>query len=211
MRPARVRLVDLGFEHDFDTSMAFAQSLIQALVTRWGDDPVAEIEFIRTRDFWTVAAALQNPAHVIHVIAHGEAGPDDLGFWSDDDTTTLSLTELAEAFAADGQGIEASVLFADCCGTAQGRFTKAIRNCIEQPIAYIGSRRNVNWHESTTFASAFYGAYFRDRGRGLPGPARGLRAAERAIDGYKAIVDGPCPFVASELTPSRRALKTLGH
>src|SRR3546814_7152753 len=95
MRPARVRLVDLGFDRDFDTSMAFAQSLIQSLVARASDNPLAEVEFIRTRDFWTVAAALQNPADIIHVIAHGGSGPDDLGLWSDDEESTLNLTELA--------------------------------------------------------------------------------------------------------------------
>src|SRR5437899_9309707 len=139
MRPARIRLVDLGFDRDFDTSMAFAQSLIQSLVARSGDSPVAEIEFIRTRDLLTVATALQNPAHIIHVIAHGETSPDELGFWSDDNATSLNLTELAETFVADGEGIEASVLVADCCSTAQGRFTRAVRDCIEQPITYIGA------------------------------------------------------------------------
>src|SRR3546814_11269365 len=83
----------------------------------------------------------------MHVIAHGGSGPDDLGFWSDDEESTLNLTELAETFAEDGEGIESPVLFADCCGTAQGRFTRAIRDCIEQPLAYIGARRMVSWHE----------------------------------------------------------------
>ena len=210
MRPARVRLVDLGLERDFGTMLAFAESLIQSLGTRAGNSPVAEVEFIRTRDPETVKAALQSPAQVLHITAHGDNGPDYLGFWSDDERTSFHLSDLAEKFAEDGEGIEAATVFADCCDSAQGRFVRAIRDCIEGPTVYIGARRSVNWHESTTFASAFYAAYFRDRGRGLTGTQRGVRAAERAKTGYEAIVAGPCPFVATELSPSRRAERSFG-
>ena len=210
MRPARVRLIDLGLDRDFDTSMAFAQSLIQSLVTRAADKSVCEVEFIRTRDFYTVAAALQHPAHVIHLIAHGDNSPDDVGFWSDDERSGVALTDLAEQFVADGEGIEASVIYADCCNSTRGRFVRAIRDCIELPVTYIGARRTVSWHESTTFAAAFYGAYFRDRGRGINLAERGMRAATRAVTGYEAIVAGPCPFQVATLDPSPRAQRTLG-
>jgi hypothetical protein len=211
MRPARVRLVDFGFERDFDAMIAFAQSLIQSLGTRAGDIATAEVEFIRTRDYATVATAFQSPAHVLHITSHGDNGPDDLGFWSDDEESVLYLSDLAENFVDDGEGIEASVMLADCCGSAQGRFVKAIRDCIERPIVYIGAKRSVNWHESTTFASAFYAAYFRDKGRGLTPTARGLRAANRALAGYEQIVAGSCPFAVSELVPSRRANRSFAR
>ena len=190
--------------------MAFAQSLIHSLVTRSGENPVAEVEFIRTRAPGTVSSALQEPAHIIHVLAHGAAAPDEVGFWSEDEKTYVNLTELAERFAKDGEGIEASLLFADCCSSAQGRFVRAIRDCIEKPIAYVGAKRNVDWRESTTFASGLYGSYFRNRGVGRTPVERGLDADNNAITGYRAIVDGPCPFVATTLTPSRRARSALG-
>jgi hypothetical protein len=212
MRPTRVRLIDVGLDQSFDTSMSFAQSLIQSL-GYGGDDaaPVAEIEFIRTRDALTVATALQAPAVVLHLMAHGVTEPEHLGFWSDDGKTSLTLVSLAEQFSDDREGIEAGVLFADCCSSAQGRFVKAIRDCIEQPITYIGAKRMISWHESTTFASAFYGAYFKDRGRGLSAADRAWYAAERAIVGYEAIVDGTCPFTCLELKPSRAARKALAR
>lgn len=210
MRPARIRLVDLGFDRDFDSSRAFAQSLIQSLVTRAGDNPVAEVEFIRTRDFLTVKTALQSPAAVIHLVAHNLAKLDDVGFWSDDEETAVSIIDLADDFAEDGHGIEAGVVFADACATAQGRFVRAIRDCIEGPITYIGATRAVDWRESTTFASAFYGAFFRDRGKGLTSAQRGYTAAQRASKGYEAIVAGRCPFKVVELEPSRQARRTLG-
>ena len=154
---------------------------------------------------------MQNPAHVIHIMAHGASSPDDVGFWSDDDRTGLNLTELAERFTVDEEGIEASTVIADCCNAAQGRFVRAIRDCLEQPITYIASKRSVGWHESTTFASAFYGAYFRDRGKGMTPVVRGRIAADRSIAGFQEIVAGPCPFTVQDLTPSRRARSALGH
>jgi hypothetical protein len=130
MRPALVRLVDLGFDTDFDISMSFAQSIVQSLGARSDGNPVAEVEFIRTRDESTVTAALQTRAAVLHVTAHGETDPDQVGFWSDDGESGLTLTTRAESFHDDGCGIEADTVFADCCATSQGRFVKAVRNCI---------------------------------------------------------------------------------
>ncbi len=211
MKPARVRLIDIGIDDDFDVSMSFAQSMIRALGTNnGGSTPIAEVEFIRTREVSTTMSALQAPASVIHVMAHGETDPDHLGFWSHDEATNVSLTDVAERFHEEGEGIEAALVFADCCSSAQGRFVKAIRDCIETPLVYIGASRSIGWHESTTFASAFYGAYFRNRGRGVSALQRGLTAAQQAIEGYRLIVDGPCPFKALELQPSRAARSSLG-
>lgn len=209
MRPTLVRLVDLGHDEDFDVAMSFAQSIIQSLVTRSNGNPLAEIEFIRTRDSMTVESALTADAGVLHVMAHGDTDPDDIGFWSDDGESGVTLTELAESFHKKGYGIGGAVVFADCCATAQGRFVKAVRDCIAEPITYIGAKRSIDWHESTTFGSAFYGALFKDRGKGLTAAERGLRAAERAIEGYGAIVAGPCPFAAKMLKPSRAARRAL--
>jgi hypothetical protein len=69
----------------------------------------------------------------------------------------------------------------------------------------------ITWRESTTFGSAFYGAFFRDRGKGLSPAERGLRAAERAIEGYTKIVDGSCPFTVQTLDPSRAARRALAR
>jgi hypothetical protein len=209
LRPATIRLIDLGMHEDFGLAMSFAQNMIQSLVARSNGTAPAEIEFIRTRDPLTVKTALQHRAHVIHITAHGDTDPDHLGFWSDDERTGLTLTDLAERFATDGEGVEAAVLFADCCRSATGRWVRAVRDCIEQETVYIGARRDVSWHESTTFASAFYGAFFKDKGFGMTAVERGLSAGERAVKGYEAIVAGECPFKVEVLQPSRVARHNL--
>src|SRR5690606_40687997 len=109
MRPARVRLIDLGFDGAFDTSMSFAQSLIQSIGARTNGNPIAEIEFIRTGDPVTVRTALQADATVVHIMAHGTTDPDGLGFWSEDEKTGLPPTELAEAVAGRGLGVRSHV------------------------------------------------------------------------------------------------------
>lgn len=54
--------------------MGFAQSTIGSLTVGWEDPPAAEVEYVRTRDWWTVAEALRAPAAVIHVTV-GAASP----------------------------------------------------------------------------------------------------------------------------------------
>lgn len=210
MRPARVRLVDLGVHEDFTTAMSFAQSTIQSLVARRAPErPYAEVEFIRTRDWDTVVQALQSEAAVVHIVGHGSNAADSLGFWSDDEHSTWSLVDIAKHLQETQYPIDTGVLFADCCDTGKQRFAAVVRDCIAHDTLYIGATKSVNWHESTAFAAAFYASYFKDKGRGLDPVARGVAAADRAINGYAATVGGRCPFTAGVLRPSRRARKAF--
>lgn len=208
MRPSVVRLVDLGFEGDFAVSMSFAQSLIQSLTARGSKNPAAEIEFIRTRDVETVAQALQHPAGVIHIMAHGSNSEGAIGFVSDDENSGVGLNRLAEIFIEDGTGINAGTIFADACDSGRERFATAMRDLIQEVTTYIGASRSVSWHESTTFAAAFYGAYFRDWGKGRTPSERGLEAGQRAIAAYVDLVAGKCPFTVRTLKPSSAARKS---
>lgn len=199
MRPARVRLIDLGLDDDFATSMGFAQSTIRSLTVTSPDSlPAADVEYLRTRDWWTVTTALQAQAEIIHVLAHGSNAEDEVGFWGAD-SEDFSLADMAEQFHADDWYINCAVLFADCCTSAQSRFIKGITQCLQQETLYIGATRQVNWHEGTTFASAFYASYFKDKGKGVDPVTRAEQAAQRAVDGYEAIVGGPCPYRARRL------------
>jgi hypothetical protein len=213
MRPATVRIVDIGMGTGFDLAGSFARSVIDSLTWVGDGIPPAEVEFIRTRSWNVLADALVEPCSVLHLMAHGETRPEELGFWSDDEKSSVQLGDLANAldYTAEtgdrGVHIQAPLLFADCCGTSQGRFVRAMRDCIGQDTAYVGSRRDVNWHESTLFGSLLYGSYFKDKGRGLKQIERAEAAAERAIAAYDKAVSGPCPFALSVLRPSRRALR----
>ena len=121
----------------------------------------------------------------------------------------VDLIDPAETYLADREGIRASVLLADCCGYASGTvYQGRSETASNSESACIGAKRTISWGESTTFASAFYGAYFRERRMGLKGLERGLRAGQRPITGYEAIVAGRCPFRALELEPRLRAKKT---
>ena len=49
MRAVTFRLIDIGFDEHFTTSMAFAQSIIGAYNVGWGENPAVEVEYVRTR------------------------------------------------------------------------------------------------------------------------------------------------------------------
>lgn len=216
MRPAVVRILDIGVADNFDAAGSFARSVIDSLTwhryrdqdNSWvpWESPPAEVEFIRSRSWGVLANALASPATVLHLLAHGHTAPEQIGFWSDDGSSGIKLGDLADALDDAGESIQASVIYADCCSTATGRFVRAIRDCIGADTVYIGASRSVDWQECTLFGSLFYGSYFKDKGKGLDPVQRGSAAAARAIDGYQAAVAGACPFKASVLRPSRRAL-----
>jgi hypothetical protein len=76
-------------------------------------------------------------------------------------------------------------------------------------VTYIGTSTAIGWHEGTVFCSAFYGALFRNKGRGSTPADQAFDAAERAIDAYVQITDRPYPFKVFTLTPSRWAQRAL--
>ncbi len=206
MRPALVRLVDLGLDQDFAQSMTFAQGVIGSLTVDWADHPAAEVDYVRTRNWWVVAEALQAPADVLHIMGHGDNTPEEVSFSSDDGASVFRLDDMASHFASqDGGGIQASAVIADACSSSTGAFKRAVRDCLPGPLTYIGTKRAVGWHEATTWAAGFYAAYFRTKGRGVTPENRALDAARRADRSYLATVDRPSPFTAGRLVPSRWA------
>ncbi len=141
-------------------------------------------------------------------MAHGmysEAEPGFVGITPDGVTNFLGLDALSGYLQDEGEGIEASAIFADCCGSAQERFRAALRDSLKHRVVFIGATRQVDWHECTTFASIFYGSVLRARGKGVSPQAWVLDSAERSIEAYKTAVDGACPFAVRELAPTRRA------
>lgn len=73
----------------------------------------------------------------------------------------------------------------------------------------IGTSAQVGWHESTVFCSAFYGALFRRKGKGLSPAEQAEDAAKRAQDAYTLLTDRHCPYRAMTLGPSTRAKKVF--
>lgn len=207
MKPRRVTLVDLGLDTEFDTSMTFVQAVLQNVNAGYYE-PVIEIEFIRTRDMPTIREALSTPTDVLHVMAHGDHS-EEPAFVSSDQQTQVSLPTLANEMLEQGSGIAAPVVIADGCKTGIGIWQKAIRDCLQGPITYIGTSRLLGWHESTIFCSAFYGALTRNKGKGHGKADQGMYAATRAIQAHRLITDKVSGFKAVTLTPSRRAIKAL--
>jgi hypothetical protein len=203
MRNRRVTLLDIGLDQSFDASMAFVQSTLQS-INAGLPDPIVDIDFVRSRDLDTIFAAFTALCDVLHVMAHGDHGETPT-FSSTDGKVTLSLEELGDYAADRGHGINASTVLADGCKTGIGAWQKALRDCLHGDIVYIGTSARVGWHEGTVFCSAFYGALFRNKGKGLTPAEQALDAADRAVKAYEALTDRTCPYKVMVLEPSRQA------
>ena len=203
MKNRLITLVDLGLDSSFDASMTFVQGVVGNVNAGW-NEPVIDVNFVRTRDHETAFSALTTPSTVLHVMAHGDHS-EEPSFLSTDGQTQVSLSALADWFLDRQWGISSGVVIADGCKTGIGKWQRAIRDCLQDDITYIGTSTVVGWYEATVFCSAFYGALFRNKGKGITPAEQAWDAARRAIDAYAAITDRVCPYKVMVLEPSRQA------
>lgn len=209
MRPNRIRLIDLGFNSSFETSIEYLVGMIEAFNVGW-DGSLAEVELIRTRSQDIMTAALASEALVLHVNSHGEADAEDIVIHSDDGATEYSLLDLGEYLQEEAWPIAAPALFLDACSSGTKRFQRAIRDCIAEPTVLIGGRVSVTWQHTTIWSAAFYGALLRKKGRGVARVDRILEAAGRANDAYELVTDERTPYRVELLKPTSEARKALG-
>lgn len=207
MKGRDVLLVDLGLDEPFGASMAFVEGMIRNLNAGRPDDPIAEVSFVRSRDYRVVTDALTSRTDVLHVMSHGEIQEAWMGpsFASGDGKTSYFLFDLEAEAEFTGNGIHAHTVIADACSTGNKKWMSPLRHSLEHDICYIGTSRPITWHDSTVYCSAFYSALFRKKGRGMSPIEQALEAHERATEAYSVIMDGACPFKATVLTPSRFA------
>lgn len=208
MKPRRVSLLDLGLDSSFDAAMTFVQSTLQN-INAGCEEPIVDIDFVRSRDPDTVLSAFTASCDVLHVMAHGDHTVTPT-FSSTDGKVEISLEHLGEVAAGQSKGISTSAIIADGCKTGTGVWQKAVRDCLQGEVTYIGTSAVIGWHESGVFCSAFYGALFRNRGKGMTPAEQAWDAADRAIQAYTMLTDKNCPFKVMTLKPSQRARTLLG-
>jgi hypothetical protein len=207
MRNRQVNLLDIGLDSSFDASMTFVQSTLRNINAGW-DAPIVDIDFVRSRNLGTVLAAFTASCDVLHVMAHGDHS-DTPTFSSSDGATCISMEKLGELAADQGRGIATGAVLADGCKTGTGAWQKAVRDCLHGNVTYIGTSVQVGWHEGTVFCSAFYGALFRNKGKGMSAAEQAEDAAQRAIRAYTEVTDRRCPYKVTTLTPSRWARRAF--
>jgi hypothetical protein len=207
MRARRVSLLDIGLDSSFDAAMTFVQSTLQNINVDYYE-PIIDIDFVRSRDPDTVLTAFTASCDILHVMAHGDHSETPT-FSSSDGKTSISLEHLGEVASEQQRGISTGAILADGCKTGTGAWQKAVRDCLHGDVTYIGTSAQIGWYESGVFCSAFYGAFFRNRGRGLTPAQQAQDAAERAIEAYRKVTDKACPFRVMTLSPSRWARTVL--
>lgn len=208
MRPNRIRLVDLGFDSSFETSIEYLVGMIEAFNVGW-DGSLAEVELIRTRSQDVLTAALTGEALVLHVNSHGEADAEDIVIHSEDETTKYSLLDLGYYLQEEAWPIAAPAVFLDACSSGTKRFQRAIRECIAEPTVLIGGRASVTWQHTTIWSAAFYGALLRKKGRGVTPVDRITEAARRADEAYRLVTDERSPYNVKLLQPTRAARRAF--
>lgn len=208
MNPRRITLLDIGLDSDFDTAMSLIQSTLQSINVDY-EEPICEIDFVRSRDPRTVASAFTSQCHVLHVMAHGDHTVTPT-FSSSDEKTVVELAELGRWTAGSLRaGISTGAVLADGCKTGTGAWQRAVRDCLQGPITYIGTSATVFWHDGTVFCTAFYGALFRNMGKGRTPAEQAWDAAERAATAYTHITGRKCPYAPRRLEPSASARRAL--
>lgn len=209
MSPAKVRIIDLGGHRDFQDSASFVESLIRSLTARRREArPLCDIEVVRSRDRWILQAAIDQPATVIHIMAHGVRTGGSAAFTDEDGTVSVELGWLLEQFEENRSGVEAPVILADACETATPAFMKVIRDCLQEATVYIGTERSIDWWESTTFVSAFYASLFESKVRPSEVLQRGRDAGRRANRAFRSLISEASPFTVDLLQPSKWAQET---
>ena len=219
MRPNRIRLIDLGidpaFTRGFEQLMASIESINIDHVQYVDDDgedqaasktAIAEIEAVRSRNFDILDHALTAEALVVHINAHGDSSDPYSGLVlssGDGDTEyEISMEGLEWPIVCDG-------LILDACRTNTDKVRRQLRHTLIDDLAFIGTTRNVGWHDGVVWSSAFYGALLRRKGAGLDPVKRIVDAADRANRAFKEVTDRKSPYRCDVLEPSARALKTF--
>jgi hypothetical protein len=203
LRRLTIRLVDLELDDAFGKVGAFGLGVLEAIAARTDAAVRPEIELVRTRELATLASALEQPAHVIHLVAHLDASAELIGFYRDDERTAFTVEELIRWFGAQGRRIRSAGFFADAGKAGSRRFVRAVRECSAGPVAFIGAAGDVTWSVSTAFAAPFYAALLDTGRRERDQPAAVLRAAERAAAAYRGATGRASAFRPELLTPPK--------
>ncbi len=193
-----VRVIDLGLDRSFAATTAFLEANVRALLEDLDDhEKPFELELIRTRSERAIEAAVRQPAYVLHLLGHGDAGWEEPGIWSTDGATGLSFTDLAKQLGKDHVGLDYSLILADGCETAKTPYVRALRGCTAAPTVFVGTKGAVGWHDGSTFGSMLYSALLHR----APTTTRAvLERANRAVGSYDALW-GRCPYKVMLLEP----------
>lgn len=153
MRNRTVTLLDLGLDSDFAVSTAYTQQLLQSLAV--GDERRAlDVITVRSRDAWTIHEILTRPSEVLHVMAHAAKWDDGELHLGSEDADLAALSDVRDDFLQEGgYPISAAIVIADACKTAAPGWVSVIRDLLGQETAYIGTRREVDWRDSTVFSA----------------------------------------------------------
>ena len=165
------------------------------------------IQIRRARGNARIIREVLRPAIVLHLMAHGRATgvltPQHRPWRR---VPRRFVTDLVESVADGSPHPTVECLLNDACSTFSATWLDRIARTLPPrgSLVYIGTTREVTFHEAMTYTSLFYARLLH---RALPETARArrtalIRAHESAIEGYAALLGAAAPFDLALVRPS---------
>jgi len=163
-------------------------------------------EYLTTRAEAKIWNLVTRPAELLHVMTHAEV--DGIAqmrgqiFFRD-----FAIESISEAID-DGWGFpDFDCLLIDGCNTFTDSWFKGVANMLkpEAKAVYIGTTKDVNWQEATTYTTAFYLSFLQSQRPKTREDIRGAfkQAHTHATAYYTRVSGGVCPFKLKEITSNR--------
>jgi len=203
VRRKDVVILNIGGELAFERSKLAAQWLLSSFEVNTGS---LRKEIFSTQDLNEATATALIPTTLLHVMGHGH-GRGGIG---DARASSMFWIRNLIPYCEEYDWLpEVDVLLLDACNTFSASWKTALAELLppKKWLLFIGTTRSIDWHEATTFTSAFYSAamlpeFPRDRDPVTRAQTLEL-AYDRASLAHLAIFGRPAPFKAEWIESSR--------
>jgi hypothetical protein len=167
-------VLNLGADKQFKHAMHHVTGVVQTIAE---SNRTADVLVATTRSRARIAALLDHPIGLLHVMGHGDpSGEIHAGHRLLRMPKIYTVEELRGWADAYGHPLRIDGLLLDACHTYSAEWRAGVASVIalRRPIVFIGTTRPVGWDEASTYVGAFYATLLRQLSRPARAPTRGL-------------------------------------
>jgi hypothetical protein len=210
-----VSILNVGGEKDFIPPQQTLAWLVSSLNVHLTERNMHDVEidrltfvdeYLTTRAEAKIWNLVTRPAELLHVMTHAEG--DGIAqmrgqiFFRD-----FAIESISETID-DGWGFpDFDCVLMDGCKTFTDSWFKGVANILkpEATAVYIGTTKDVNWQEATTYTTAFYLSFLQSQRPATRQDIRGAfkKAHTHATAFYTRVSGGMSPFRLKEITSNR--------
>jgi hypothetical protein len=193
----QIVIVDIGGGRDYAAARRAMRWLVRS--HQAGSGRRVRVHTTRARSNSAAIGHVLRPAVLLHLMAHGRATgvltPEHRPWRR---PPQRFVTELADSVEESRTHPTVECLLNDACSTFSATWLEQIARTLPPrgSLLYIGTTRDVTFHEAMTYTSMFYARLLH---RPLPETTRArrtalIRAHESAIEAYAALLGSAAPF-----------------